>query len=78
NVGLCAREHRGAETLQRGMLPEQAEGEGLDVWSYYAPNVVYAQVGGDWYDAAQITDDVAGVVIGDAVGHDVEAAAAMG
>jgi PAS domain S-box-containing protein len=78
NVRLYAREHRVAETLQRAMLPEQAEVEGLDVWSYYAPNVVYAQVGGDWYDVAQIAPDVVGVVIGDVVGHDVEAAAAMG
>lgn len=78
NVRLYAREHRVAETLQRAMLPEQAEVEGLDVWSYYAPNVVYAQVGGDWYDVAQIAQDVVGVVIGDVVGHDVEAAAAMG
>lgn len=78
NVRLYAREHRVAETLQRAMLPEQAEVEGLDVWSYYAPNVVYAQVGGDWYDVVQIAPDVVGVVIGDVVGHDVEAAAAMG
>lgn len=78
NVRLYAREHRVAETLQRAMLPEQAEVDGLDVWSYYAPNVVYAQVGGDWYDVVQIADDVVGVVIGDVVGHDVEAAAAMG
>ncbi|WP_282944936.1 SpoIIE family protein phosphatase [Cellulomonas endometrii] len=78
NVRLYAREHRVAETLQRAMLPEQAEVEGLDVWSYYAPNVVYAQVGGDWYDVVQVASDVVGVVIGDVVGHDVEAAAAMG
>ncbi|HEY0215978.1 MAG TPA: SpoIIE family protein phosphatase [Cellulomonas sp.] len=78
NVRLYAREHRVAETLQRAMLPEQAEVDGLDVWSYYAPNVVYAQVGGDWYDVVQIGPDVVGVVIGDVVGHDVEAAAAMG
>ncbi len=78
NVRLYAREHRVAETLQRAMLPEQAEVDGLDVWSYYAPNVVYAQVGGDWYDVVQISPDVVGVVIGDVVGHDVEAAAAMG
>ncbi|MEV7973895.1 SpoIIE family protein phosphatase [Cellulomonas sp. NPDC089187] len=78
NVRLYAREHRVAETLQRAMLPEQAEVDGLDVWSYYAPNVVYAQVGGDWYDVVQVAPDVVGVVIGDVVGHDVEAAAAMG
>ncbi|GHS89382.1 hypothetical protein AGMMS50218_15540 [Actinomycetota bacterium] len=60
------------------MLPEQADVDGLDVWSYYAPNSEHAQVGGDWYDVLQITPDVVGVVIGDVVGHDVEAAAAMG
>jgi len=78
NVRLYEREHRLAETLQRAMLPEQAEVVGLDVWSYYAPNVEHAQVGGDWYDVLQISPEVVGVVIGDVVGHDVEAAAAMG
>ncbi|GEA87743.1 hypothetical protein CCE01nite_16920 [Cellulomonas cellasea] len=78
NVRLYAREHRLAETLQRAMLPEQAEVDGLDVWTYYAPNSEHAQVGGDWYDVLQVAPDVVGVVIGDVVGHDVEAAAAMG
>ncbi len=78
NVRLYEREHRLAETLQRSMLPEQAEIVGLDVWTYYAPNAEHAQVGGDWYDVLQIAPDTVGVVIGDVVGHDVEAAAAMG
>ncbi|MBD8078766.1 SpoIIE family protein phosphatase [Cellulosimicrobium arenosum] len=78
NVRLYAREHRLAETLQRAMLPEQADVVGLDVWTYYAPNSEHAQVGGDWYDVLQIAPDVVGLVIGDVVGHDVEAAAAMG
>jgi len=78
NVRLYAREHRLAETLQRAMLPEQADVTGLDVWTYYAPNSEHAQVGGDWYDVLQITPEVVGLVIGDVVGHDVEAAAAMG
>lgn len=78
NVRLYAREHRLAETLQRAMLPEQADVTGLDVWTYYAPNSEHAQVGGDWYDVLQISPDVVGLVIGDVVGHDVEAAAAMG
>jgi len=78
NARLYAREHLLAETLQRAMLPEQAEVDGLDVWTYYAPNSEHAQVGGDWYDVLQISDDVVGVAIGDVVGHDVEAAAAMG
>ncbi len=78
NARLYAREHRLAETLQRAMLPEQADIVGLDVWTYYAPNSEHAQVGGDWYDVLEIGDDTIGVVIGDVVGHDVEAAAAMG
>lgn len=78
NARLYAREHRLAETLQRAMLPEQAEIRDLDVWTYYAPSSGHAQVGGDWYDVLQVTPDVVAVVIGDVVGHDVEAAAAMG
>jgi hypothetical protein len=75
---LYQREHRLAETLQRAMLPQQADVHGLDVWTYYAPNSEHAQVGGDWYDVLQLTPGDVGVVIGDVVGHDVEAAATMG
>jgi PAS domain S-box-containing protein len=78
NARLYAREHRLAEALQRAMLPEQADVPGLDVWTYYAPNAEHAQVGGDWYDVVQISADTVGLVVGDVVGHDVEAAAAMG
>jgi anti-sigma regulatory factor (Ser/Thr protein kinase) len=78
NSWLYEREHQLAETMQRAMLPQQAEIDGLDVWTYYAPNEHDAQIGGDWYDVLPIDGDVAGVVIGDVVGHDVEAAATMG
>ena len=78
NVRLYDREHRLAETLQRAMLPEQAEVDGLDVWTYYSPNADDAQVGGDWYDVLQIDPETVSVVIGDVVGHDIEAAATMG
>lgn len=78
NARLYAREHALAETLQRSMLPQQAGIPGLDVWAHYTPNVDHAQVGGDWYDVMPIGDEVAGVVVGDVVGHDVEAAATMG
>ncbi|HEY5554150.1 MAG TPA: ATP-binding SpoIIE family protein phosphatase, partial [Cellulomonas sp.] len=78
NARLYEREHRVAETLQRSMLPEQADVDGLDVWTYYAPSSAHAQVGGDWFDVLEIDADVVGVVIGDVVGHDIEAAASMG
>jgi PAS domain S-box-containing protein len=78
NARLYEREHRVAETLQRSMLPEQADVDGLDVWTYYAPSSAHAQVGGDWFDVLELDTDVVGVVIGDVVGHDIEAAASMG
>ena len=78
NARLYEREHRVAETLQRSMLPEQADVDGLDVWTYYAPSSAHAQVGGDWFDVLAIDADTVGVVIGDVVGHDIEAAASMG
>ncbi|MFC7407210.1 SpoIIE family protein phosphatase [Georgenia alba] len=78
NAQLYAREHVLAETLQRSMLPEQADVPELDVWTYYAPNVEHAQVGGDWYDVVNLDEETVALVVGDVVGHDVEAAAAMG
>lgn len=78
NSTLYLRAHRLAETMQRAMLPQQAEIDGLDVWTYYAPNIVDTQIGGDWYDILRVRPGTAGVVIGDVVGHDVEAAATMG
>ncbi|WP_372593990.1 SpoIIE family protein phosphatase [Actinotalea sp.] len=78
NVRLYAREHQLAETLQRAMLPQQAEINDLDVWTYYAPSSSHAQVGGDWYDVLEVAPGVVVLVIGDVVGHDVEAAAVMG
>lgn len=77
NARLYAGEHQLAEALQQAMLPEQAEVPGLDVWSYYAPSASHAQVGGDWYDVVNVGEETV-VVIGDVVGHDVEAAATMG
>ena len=78
NLQLYEREHRLAETLQRAMLPEQSHVEGVDVWSYYSPSSEHAQVGGDWYDVLDMGEGKVGIVVGDVVGHDVEAAAAMG
>lgn len=78
NARLYAREHELAETMQRSLLPRQVDVDGLDLWTYYAPSVAHAQVGGDWYDVLEVAPGVAGVVVGDVVGHDVEAAALMG
>jgi serine phosphatase RsbU (regulator of sigma subunit) len=44
----------------------------------YSPAAEAAQVGGDWYDAFLQRDGATVLVIGDVVGHDTAAAAAMG
>jgi serine phosphatase RsbU (regulator of sigma subunit) len=78
NARLYAREHHIAESLQRVMLPQRADIDGLDVWTHYAPSSEYAQVGGDWYDIVEVDSRTVGFAVGDVVGHDVEAAATMG
>jgi serine phosphatase RsbU (regulator of sigma subunit) len=50
----------------------------LQIAVRYRPAAIYQQVGGDWHDAFQQPDGATLLVIGDVVGHDVDAAAAMG
>lgn len=78
NARLYKHEHELAEALQQSMLPTQVDVAGLDVWTYYAPSNEHARVGGDWYDILYVDEQTVGVVVGDVVGHDLEAAAAMG
>jgi PAS domain S-box-containing protein len=78
NDRLLARERTTAEVLQRSLLPPHVAVPGLDTWSYYQPGAEHTRVGGDWYDVLPLEGGGAGLVIGDVVGHDLEAAAAMG
>lgn len=43
----------------------------------YRPAATPDQVGGDWYDALMLPDGACALVIGDVVGHDLQAAATM-
>ena len=67
-----------AEALQRSLLTEPPELDDVAVVVRYLPAAEAARVGGDWYDAFQQRDGGLVVVIGDVVGHDTAAAAAMG
>ena len=67
-----------AEELQRSLLTDPPTIEGVDVVVRYVPAAEAARVGGDWYDAFLQRDGRPVVVIGDVVGHDTAAAAAMG
>ncbi|MFE4654830.1 SpoIIE family protein phosphatase [Streptomyces sp. NPDC056707] len=68
-----------ATALQKAMLPRLPEHlAGLDVAARYRPSRDGLDIGGDWYDAFVMPDGTVAMEIGDAQGHDVDAAAAMG
>ncbi len=68
-----------ASTLQRHLLPDRLpEVPALAMAARYRPSERLAQVGGDWYDAIELPDGGIGLVIGDVVGHGVQAATLMG
>ncbi len=72
------REHETAVALQRALLTSPPDVPGLDLEVRYLPGARGAEVGGDWYDALVEADGSTLVVVGDVVGHDAAAAAAMG
>jgi PAS domain S-box-containing protein len=78
NVRLYQQEHTVAETLQRSLLPELPEIPGITAAAHYLSASSGAEVGGDFYDLLHLPDGAVGLAIGDVVGHDVAAAAAMG
>jgi serine phosphatase RsbU (regulator of sigma subunit)/PAS domain-containing protein len=78
NARLYRQQRELAEGLQRSLLTEPAEPDHLQVVVRYAPAAETAQVGGDWYDAFLQTNGAMTMVIGDVIGHDTEAASAMG
>ncbi|WP_448610374.1 PP2C family protein-serine/threonine phosphatase [Geodermatophilus sp. URMC 60] len=67
-----------SDRLQQALLTPPPEPDHLQVAVRYRPAAHGAQVGGDWYDAFLQPDGATTLVIGDVVGHDSDAAAAMG
>ena len=66
-----------AEGLQRALLSEPPEPDHGQIVVRYSPAAEAAQVGGDWYDAFMQPSGATVLVIGDVIGHDTQAAAAM-
>ena len=75
---LYGREHQIAVGLQRSLLPALPELPGLVLAAQYLPSDQDVQVGGDWWDVFGMPDGATGLAIGDVMGHDITAAAAMG
>lgn len=78
NARLYQAEHHIAETLQRSLLPTLPQVPGLDIVGRYRAGEEIAEVGGDFYDVIPFPDGTLGVAVGDVLGHDLAAAAAMG
>jgi serine phosphatase RsbU (regulator of sigma subunit) len=78
NASLYEREHRVAQVLQESLLPRLPGVAGLELAARYRPSDRGAEVGGDFYDVLALPDGSTGLAVGDIVGHDIEAAAAMG
>ncbi|GAA4993436.1 hypothetical protein GCM10023205_77630 [Yinghuangia aomiensis] len=68
-----------ARALQRTMMPSAPPTvPGLEIAARYSPAAHGLSMGGDWYDVVPGDDGTALLSIGDAQGHDVDAAAHMG
>jgi GAF domain-containing protein len=79
NARLYQREHRIAETLQRGLLPSKLPDiPGIALAARYIPGAAGMNVGGDWFDVVALAGGRTGIAIGDVVGRGVRAASVMG
>ena len=65
-----------ATAMQRSILGHVDPRPGVAV--RYAPAEAPLQVGGDWYDVIDLRDGRIGLVVGDCVGHGLDAATVMG
>ncbi|WP_304528823.1 PP2C family protein-serine/threonine phosphatase [Plantactinospora sp. KBS50] len=77
-VRLAAAEHDLVSRLAGRLFDTAgAPPAGLDVAVRYRPAMTGLNLGGDWYDLIRLDGDRLAVVVGDVVGHEVEAAADM-
>ncbi|PKW10616.1 PAS domain S-box-containing protein [Streptomyces sp. 1222.5] len=79
NALQYARERTAALTLQRDLLPHRVQGgAAVEVASRYVPADLDHGVGGDWFDVIELSGARVALVVGDVVGHGINAAATMG
>ncbi|MGY1670448.1 SpoIIE family protein phosphatase [Geodermatophilus sp. SYSU D00710] len=76
---LYEEEREVAHQLQQSLLPVvPGELPGAGFAGCYRPADEHHDIGGDWYDAFPLPFGRVGFAVGDVVGHDLRAAAAMG
>lgn len=73
------REHDLAVQVQRGLLPDRLiRHPAIQVAARYEAAGAAYEVGGDWYDSFTLREGQIGLVVGDIVGHGIEAMTSMG
>jgi serine phosphatase RsbU (regulator of sigma subunit) len=78
-ASLYEAELAAAHQLQQALMPKiPARLPGVDIGACYRPAEQGHDVGGDWYDIFELPTGRIGFAVGDVVGHDLEAAVAMG
>ncbi|WP_030414869.1 SpoIIE family protein phosphatase [Streptomyces sp. NRRL S-1448] len=79
NARRYTRERTAARVMQQNLLPhELTGGSALEVASWYFPADAPSGVGGDWFDVIPLSGARVALVVGDVVGHGINAAATMG
>ncbi|MEU0374182.1 SpoIIE family protein phosphatase [Streptomyces sp. NPDC006283] len=79
NARRYTRERATALALQRSLLPRRpARQRAVEVASRYLPNTTGAGIGGDWFDVIPLSGARVALVVGDVIGHGVQASATMG
>lgn len=79
NARRFTRERTASLALQRQLLPQYvAEQSAVDLAHRYLPADDVTGVGGDWFDVIPLSGTRVGLVVGDVVGHGLQAAATMG
>jgi PAS domain S-box-containing protein len=78
NIRLFETQRSISEILQRSLLPDLPILPGIRSAARYHAGSRGAEVGGDFYELTPLDDGVVAMAVGDVVGHDMLAAAAMG
>jgi PAS domain S-box-containing protein len=79
NARRYTRERTASLTLQHSLLPQVLPtATAMEVTSRYLPANSQYGVGGDWFDVIELSGARVALVVGDVVGHGINAAATMG
>lgn len=79
NARRFTRERTASLALQRQLMPRHLpQPSAVDVAHRYLPTDDVTGVGGDWFDVIALSSTRVGLVVGDVVGHGLQAAATMG